>query len=333
MRINKEDCVVELSLVPFGGKGWMQGIDLSCPECGKTGKFGIMFSDDSGVAHCFKCDYSTNLIVFLKSIGRTDLILYEREISLKSTLKTIKRTIEQVEELPEVILPKGYRKIDHDEYLEERNFKGYQYRQFEVGVTDHFLEKRLRNYLIFVLKQRGKTVGWIARSKYSKEWHKENSERHKEFGDYLKLRYINSTGTDFERIIGGFDEITENTHTVIVTEGLFDKTNISNHLKTEESEELKVIFTFGNKFSVSQIELLRTTKVKTVVLMYDPNTIKQSKQYSMELSKWFETYVCYIKDEEIDPGNMSKKYLAETLENMENNIYFYSSSLECILKS
>lgn len=327
MKINKESIIDSLSLMPFGGKDWMQGADLPCPECNKAGKFGIMFSKDSGVAHCFRCDYTANLIKFLRQINRKDLILFEQEISLKSTLKPLKKQEEALEEIPEVDLPKGYERIYFDTYLKNRNFKGYQYDQFEVGITTHFLEKRLHNYLIFVLKQKGKIVGWLARSKYSKEWHKNNLERSKLGEERLFLRYINSTGTDFERIVGGFDEITKNTHTVIVTEGIFDKTNVSNLLKTNESEELKVIFTFGNKFSPHQIQLLEETNVETVILMYDPGTIKQSKKYSMELSKFFNVYVCDIKNENTDPGNINSEDLNTLLLNMKNYIYFYTTKI------
>jgi 5S rRNA maturation endonuclease (ribonuclease M5) len=237
------------------------------------------------------------------------------------------------EELPEVQLPKGYERVYFDEYLRDRNFKSYQYDQFEVGITKHFLERRLHNYLIFVLKQKGKIVGWLARSKYSKEWHKDNLEKSKLDECKLKLRYMNSTGTDFEKILGGFDEITENTHTVIAVEGMFDKTNISNLMQTRQSEDLKVIFTFGDKFSDHQIKLLRTTNVERVILMYDSNTIGQSKRYSMELSKYFDTQVCCIEDESVDPGNMTAEYLQKLLGNMKNFLYFYSSKIETKIKS
>jgi hypothetical protein len=242
-------------------------------------------------------------------------------------LKFIKKEDQENEELVECKLPKGYNRIYFDSYLRERNFKTYQYDQFEVGITNNFLEKRLHNYLIFVLKQEGKMVGWLARSKYSKEWHKKNLEDYKSGICRLVLRYENSKGTDFDKILGGFDEITDNTVTVILVEGLFDKTNTSNILQTNKSEELKVCFTFGNKVSDNQIKLLRKTKVKNIILMYDSNTIKQSRKYSMELSKYFNVEVCSINDPEIDPGNADKNFIYNLLDNSKNFLYFYNSKL------
>jgi len=333
MKINKEKTIDDLGLTFFGGKGWMRSPDLVCTECGKAGKFGILFSEETGVVHCFKCGHSDSLVKFLKSISKSDLIIYETEISLTKKLKTISRDQYEPKELPEVKLPKGFKHITNDEYLRERGFESYQYEQFEVGVTNHFLEKRLHNYLIFVIKQNRRTVGWLARSRQTKEWHEENLRQNKEEGVKLHPRYLNSSGTDFDHILGGVDELTDNTHTVIAVEGLFDKTNISNILKTNEYEELKVLFTFGNKFSEPQIYELRKSNVKTIYLMYDEGTIQQSKQYSMELSKYFEVFVCYIDDPKIDPGNMDKNYLSKILDNAENYLYFYTSKINSKIKS
>jgi hypothetical protein len=333
MRVNRDQVIEELHLTAFGAKGWLGNDNLSCPDCKGKGKFGIMLKESNGVAHCFFCDYAVNISIFLKTIGRSDLVEYEQTVSIKTKLKLLNEEPEEQEELPEVILPKGYTRIAFDPYLKERNFKSYQYEQFEVGVTNHFLEKRLDNYLIFVIRQQGKTVGWLARSKYDYNWHKENLEAYKEGRARLKLRYMNSTGTDFGRILGGFDELTEKTHTVIIVEGLFDKTNVSSLLKTNKSEELKVVCTFGNKVSKAQLDLLRTTKVKKVILMYDAETMKQSKQYSMELSRWFGSYVCELTDPDIDPGNITEKLLSELLLNAKNFIYFYTQKLNSKIKN
>lgn len=342
MKVDKERVIAEFGLVPFGAKGWMSSDSIACPKCQKSGKFGIKFSKNSGAIHCFKCEHAANLIVYLKEVGRNDLIEYERSASLeKGLIQPIFDEGEaEEEELPIVNLPKGYTRINYDSYLSTRNFKSHQYDQFEVGITEHFLESRLHNYLIFVLKQKGRVVGWLARSKFSKEWHKENLRDSKLGLCSLRLRYINSTGTDFEKILGGFDEITPNTHTIIAVEGLFDKTNISNLLKTNQDESVKVLCTFGNKFSPSQIKLLRATNVELVILLYDAGTIATSKQYSLELSKWFNVEVCCIEDnkytddgEEIDPGNIDSKYLSEVLGKRRNFLYFYQSIISTNIKT
>lgn len=329
MRINKEQVISELSLRHFGSKGWMNSEDVPCPNCGRSDKFGILFTNTGGVTHCFyNCDNNMSLYSYLKHIGRKDLVEYEQEVSIHQKLRSVYKEEEITEEeLPEVSLPKGFERIYYDKYLSDRNFRSIQYEQFQVGTTDHFVERRLKNFLIFVLKQKGRTVGWIARSKNSKQWHKDNIERHKLGMEPIVLRYVNSTGTDFERILGGIDEINDNTDTVIAVEGIFDKVNVSNLLSTHKSDNLKVVFTFGDKFSDHQISLLRQTKVKNVILMYDPNTVEQSKRYSMELSKYFNVDVCYIEDPNTDPGNIDLNYLQQILNNKKNFYYFYHSKI------
>lgn len=334
MKIDKDKIKSELNLIPFGSKGWVTNSELSCPECNRKGKFGINVERQPGGVHCFYCEYSESVFKFLKRIGRTDLISFEQEVSINQKLKLINEEIElSNDDLPEVKLPRGYERINFDEYLDNRNFKDYQYEQFEVGITNHFLERKLKNYLIFIIKQKGRRVGWLARSKYSYEWHKKNLEDYRAGKCTLQLRYRNSEGTDFGKLLGGFDEITDETEEVILVEGLFDKTNISNLLNTESSHRLKVLCTFGNKVSDEQLKLLRSTKIKIINLMYDYNTIEQQKRYSTEISRWFESYVCEIplmyneNGEEIDPGNISKKYLDNILLNKVNFLYFYNSKL------
>ena len=45
--------------------------------------------------------------------------------------------------------------------------------------------------------------------------------------------------------------------------------------------------TFGKKISKFQIKRLLDKGVKDIVLLYDPDAVEQSKQYSLELNKYF----------------------------------------------
>lgn len=333
MKINSHNIIDEFHLIPFGAKGWLKNDDVACPDCNRKEKLGFKFSNGFGAVHCFFCDYSIGIVGYLKQIGRTDLIDFDQQISLESTLKSLDEVVEVEEELPEVTLPRGYERIAYDSYLKNRGFKSHQYDEFEVGVTNHFLERRLHNYLIFVLRQKGRVVGWLARSKHSYEWHKQNLLDYKANKAVLHNRYINSTGTDFSKILGGFDRINERIEEVIIVEGLMDYCNVSNLLKTDKSDTLKVVFTFGNKVSEPQLKLLRETKVKRTIIMYDYNTDKQSRQYSTELSKYFESYVCdwpllfNEKNEEIDPGNCDTQLLNDVLSKRQNFLQYYNSKL------
>lgn len=332
MKIDVERVKRELKLLPFGAKGWLSNESIVCPNCGKSGKFGIKITQNSGGVNCFKCRYSDNFLNFLKSINRTDFVNFEYDYSIESKLEFIKEEVEEeVEELPEVNLPKGFKLIKFIDYLDSRGFKEYQYDKYGVGVTNHFLEKKLHEYIIFQIKQNKRLVGWLARSKRSKEWHKQNLQEYKQGESKLVLRYINSTGTNFSDIIGNYDDITENTRTVILVEGLFDCTNIENLLNLNDQEDVKCCFTFGNKISINQMKLLFKTNLERIILMYDPGTITQMKKYGLELSKRFEVMVAEIKDKEVDPGDISVNNLTEVFNNMKNILYFYNSRIDLSL--
>jgi len=331
MQIRAEEVISRFSLRPFGAKGWMTSDDVACPFCGKKGKLGWRVDKEQGVMHCFKCGESSSIIKFLLDRGERDLIQEYRSISIDSVIKEpIFATLEdrKLKELPEKELPMGCKRIYYDRYLESRGFTEQQYEQFNVCVTNHPLERRLHNYLIFSIYMRGVLVGWVARSKHSKEWHKADLDDAKTRGRRPVLRYENSSDTDFACMLGGFDEITNDTRTLYLVEGLFDKTNLSNLLNTDKCKQVKVCFTFGDKVSDGQIDLLRGTNVENIVMMYDYRTIRAQKACGLRLSKYFNVEVCEIKDEDVDPGNMSEEYLRDLLKNKKNILYFYTFKID-----
>ena len=329
--IRPDKIISEFSLKPFGAKGWLSNDKVACPSCNRSGKFGFKIDERGGGVNCFICDYSSNIYKYLILIGRRDLISNDREYSSKSpfSLKFSQFTEEEEKEtLPEVDMPFGCKRIYEDEYLSKRGFSKSDYDLFEPCVTNSVVERKLKNYLIFKMKQEGKLVGWLARSKYDYKWHEENLRKHKEEGALLQLRYRNSDGTDFNNILGGYDDINDKTDTVILVEGLFDRVGVSSKLNLHSQDEVKCCFTFGNKVSDSQITLLRNRKnIKNIVLLYDYGTVKQSKAYGMKLSKYFSTFVCLVEDSKVDPGDMELPYLLKVLENKKNAINFYVSQI------
>lgn len=319
----------DLRLRPFGAKGWLSNSNLACPECSRKGKFGIKQGEGGGVVHCFFCDYTASLYKYLIAINRKDLIAYEIEISLKTTLKRLSDDDEdESDEIPEVQLPKGFKRIFDDEYLNRRGWLPHHYEEYQVGTANHVLSKKLRDYLIFSIFQEGKRLSWLARTKNDYNWHKQNIEQAKEGLCKLIPRYRNSDGTEFDRILGGIDAVTDNTHTVILVEGMFDCTNTDTVLGLRETQDVRCCFTFGNKISDSQIEILKRKKgIETVILMYDYDTIKQSKTYGLKLSKHFNTYVTLNENPDIDPGNMDLKFAVNLLKNKMTALEFYLNML------
>lgn len=331
IRVDKEEIISELNLTSFGNQGFYQNKNEVCPFCGKGGKWGIVFDENrSGIFHCFKCSEKASLYDFLKKIGRLDLSRVKYEKTLNQTLSKIFKEEEENqitnEDLPEITLPIRLKPIEKDEYLDGRGWQKRHYDQFEPSYTNSPLEKKLQNYIVFKIKQKGAIVAFLARSRYSKEWHKKNLEDYKKGETNLVLRYVNSE-TNFTKILGAYDEVPYGTDTVIIVEGLFDYINIDRLLRLDKEPTIKCCFSFGNSFSVEQIKLLKEKDVKRVILMYDYDTIKESKSYSLKMMKEFKVQVACIQDEGIDPGNMTLKYLLKVLDNLTDPINFYKDKL------
>lgn len=323
MIFNKEKIIKDLSLRFFGSKGWMRNDQCECPDCSHSDKFGIMFVQDSGLVKCMRCDYSTSLYNYLKTIDRSDLIGHKKDYNLIGHISGLKEEVEEEKGgfLPIKKLPIGFKRIYYDEYLDSRGFEPYQYNQYNIGYST---ESRLKNYIISLIKQEGDIVGWIARSMYSKEWHEENFKAFKEERENLKLRYVNSSKTNFDHILLGFDELSDDVNTVYLVEGWMDKVNVDNKLNLSTNKKTKCCATFGNKVTHAQQDLLKRYKIENIFMMFDFGTIKQSKDSSMELADYFNVKVVEFKDKEIDAGDASVKYLLNIISKSKEFSYFYN---------
>lgn len=315
--MNKDRVILEMGLRKFGQKGWMRG-NLFCPECGRNDKFGILFVDNSAVTRCFYCAKSFSIFSVLKGINRLDLLDKEYYYQEKEMLSTLDKTVVEEEKSVEQLI--YLRDIDFDEYLNGRGFLDYQYQKFNVCVSD--VDPKVDDMIVFNILQRGRLSGWIARSRKSKEWHHENLKRHKELGEPLVLRYRNSNN-DFSKMLGGLDEITDRTHTLILVEGLMDKANIDRLMDLDNIDEIKCCFTFGSNLSEDQIKLIPNS-VEEIILMYDLGTFNIMQDVGSRLLTMFDVKVAILKDDDIDPGNMDKKYLFNILENLKEFLYFYN---------
>ncbi len=318
--MNSNRVIEAFHLRPFGSKGWLSG-KLNCPECGKGDKFGVLFIDKGGVARCFYCQQSYPLFKVLLGRGRGDLLDFDYEYTPTSKLPSLYKAKQPVVNgKTPVQLPIGFIRVDSHPYLEERGFTKEQYDQFEVGVAE--LDPRTENKIVFKINQRGELVGWLARSTKTKEYHHANLKAHKREGAPLELRYRNSNN-DFSRMLGGLDEITPQTITLILVEGLFDKANVDRLLGLNFQEEVKCCFTFGSDLSRDQVDLIPGT-VQEVILMYDKGTITNMRAAGGKLMSSYQVSVALIKDEEIDPGNMDREYLSQILSNLMDYLYFYT---------
>ncbi len=338
MRYDKDKIIDSLVLKPFGSQGWLTNKDMECPFCGKKGKWGIIFNQLGGATfHCWKCPRKTTLFNFLKKINRTDLAKVTYEVKPDAACPQIgelqvdksiwEEQVEEVQELKPVSLPLRLKPLIDDEYLNSRGFTKEFYEMFEPSYTN--LESKLKNFIIFKMKMDGVCVAWWARSRYSKEWHKENLEAYRRREAELVLRYRNSEN-NFQDLLGGYDQlIAGKTKTVILVEGIFDMINLSNLLGLTQVEDVKCCFTFGNNIGRGQIDALLKKKVKNVILLYDEGTINESREAALKMRELFDSVlVTAIRRKGVDPGNIDLEYLDEVLQGAVDPLTFSYNRLE-----
>ena len=331
--VNKDSVIQELSLRKFGSKGWYSSKAVTCKICGRSDKTGIKFFEDTASVNCMRCTTTESIGAFLKRVGLGHLVEFKESVSLNRQIENIwdLDKVSVVEELPERKLPMGFKEVFSNEYLDERGFLPYHYDLFKPG-TSRITNQG--NVILQIFDDRGVRVAWLARSTKSKEWHKENLRLSKEGTATLRLRYDNSPNTDFSKILGGYQEITENTTTLILVEGLFDKVNVDRQFRLDLSEEIKCNFSFGDSIKEEQILLLKKkNNLKYIYLLYDNKTIEESKRYGLELEKALDSVeikVCEIVQEGKDPGNMSQEELIETIEKSVSPLIFKLNKLNYV---
>lgn len=335
--MNREGVIEAFGLKKSGNKGWYSSSILYCPVCGRSDKMGLLFTSKGGVVHCFHDNhYKASLKQYLVKVGREDLIEgYGNVVHVGRVIPNLGKEVEEsgnVVGLPEKRLPIGFKLIRTHPYLEERGFLPYHYELFKPGITK--IDLRQRDSIVFqIFDSKGVRVAWLSRSTKSKEWHEVNLRQFKEGKVGLKLRYDNSPNTSFGKILGGIPEVMVNTSTIIVVEGLFDKTNVDIQLGLNRSEEVKCLFSFGNSLTLDQINILKGfSGIKKVYLMYDFNTVDQSKRYGamLESEVGCEVKVCEVRWEGKDPGNMTRDELIFVLEQAVSPLSFIVGKLNYV---
>lgn len=262
-----------------------------CPFCGKEQHFYI--SKETQLFDCKKCGEYGSIYKLLKQLDKTYL-LGGATIEVRETINSLRSMLEdelesdevELKELPVIHMPAGWKvSVASTEYLKNRGITSKDCKRYNIGATD--LYRKYQNYVLIPIYDGGKIRGFLGR--YGAK--KVPSDR---------LRYNNSVGTEFSKILFGYDEITENTTTVILVEGIFDKIAVDKVLHLWDSEEIKCVCTFGKKISPEQSKKLRLKGVTNVILLYDFDAIKDIKRYGLELENYFVTSITYTMKKDID---------------------------------
>jgi len=308
LKVDIDDILPYLSNVKKSGS---KHLYCDCPFCNKPKHFYI--NKENLLFDCKKCKEEGNAFKLLKQLGILNQFLH-KSVNIKQLVKIT--TSEQQKQKEEEGVKKYIKKSHffvrsyNDSYLLSRNWEQKDFYKYIVGRIN---KKRFEDYVVMYIEDDNGLLGYVARSLKSKE----------ELEKLGKLRYMNSRETKFNELLFGFNEVTKDTEVVIIVEGIFDKVRLDNLLRTDDSDFLKVLCTFGNKVSNEQLNNLKTTNVNTVVLFYDLDAINEMKKNSVKLKKHFcLKIVCLLSGK--DPGDATEEEVFEALSNPYNlNTFFY----------
>jgi hypothetical protein len=294
-KISDEDLKSILGKVKLGSRNHYIS---DCPLCGKNGHFYIQ--RDTQLWDCKKCGEEGNIIKLLVAVNKLFLLGEYKSIDRnKITLLTeISEFEEEIDvETPERKKPVGFKRVYSDKYLENRKINSDNFHKFDIGYTD--LKPSLKDYVIFLIKEESEVKGYVARL----NWSKEKIKKYEKETGIKKPRYRNDKGAKFSNLLFGYDEINENTNTLILVEGLIDKITLDNILCLDEQDEIKCCATFGKKISQFQILKMLSKNLKKIILIFDDDAIPEMKKYGSILSNFFQVEMTYTIGKDINDSS------------------------------
>ena len=292
MKINKRIADSDLREILHIKKETRSGQYIcDCVFCGKENHMYI--NKRTQMFDCKKCGTSGNIYKLLRFLEKTYLLggsTIEEAETIESVREMLANELESnrliLNRLPEIKMPVGWKVLKKSNpYLINRGITPELCERYEFGATKMF--RKYDNYILIPIRDDGEVIGFIGR--YGS----------KKVPDG-KLRYNNSIGTQFSQLLFGYDEITHNTDTVILVEGVFDKIAVDRVLDLWSSEEMKCVCTFGKKISEEQIAKLKIKGVARVILLYDFDAIKEIKKFGLELENHFITNITFTTKKDID---------------------------------
>jgi len=305
-RLLIEELTVEVDGKLDGGRKNI--VARACPHCGKTGgKYAIYVGPDVGkkrfgMSNCFSCGsrYSS-LNATLESLGRTDL-KFKETIDLYDDITDELNLFEDDEiddELIEVEMPDGWKRVFRNDYLKSRHWRMEDYDMFPVGTT-RGLNRKFDDYVVLPIIDDGRTVGYIGRIIYDKEYVDEYNRKHRM--GYQLRRYMNSNDTpdnpanDFSKLLYNYDSVIEGvTRTVLLTEGIFDTISMVRKFQLYENHRFVPVATFGKKISDIQMFKLQQKGVEKIVIGYDTDAHEASAKAAEKLEEYFDVYILDLK--------------------------------------
>lgn len=291
-------------------------IRANCPWCGKN-EFYININLSHFPFQCWRknaCGEEGNVFKLLKKLDKLDLLKHYKPentdtLSLLTLLKKAKDPYCISFDVPTITLPTGFKRCYDNEYLKKRHLTNFN--KYIVGTTN--ILKIWKDYMIIAVEQQKQIKGYVGRY----------------IGNELdKKKYRNAT-CDFGKLLFGFDDINNDTKTIILVEGIFDKLNIDYQLDLDNQSEIKCICTFGCKISFEQICLLKQFDIEKIILFYDNDVPDKIKKYAVELKKHFKSIsISHHQQSGLDAGDLTQQQLIESLSNLYSIDQYLVSNLK-----
>lgn len=305
-----------------------ENLITNCPYCGQF-EFGIAINKANHPWRCLRgkhCGKTGTIFTLLKYLNKLSLFVDKYDASVSVLTKRFTTENEEASiiiDIPTVTPPMGWKRLSSHQYLRKRGFTEYE--RYPVGITKY--DPKLKDKIVFLVEQFNSTKGWVGRSIFSKVFIDENNKKFKESGvGRFITRYYNCPSTDFGKLLFGYSEITSNTKTVIIVEGIFDKFNVDKLLELHSQEEVKCIVSFGSSLSDEQKYLLYLKGIDEIILLYDSDIIDKIKKVAVQLKEDFTNILVGFHPTK-DPGDMNLKDLDRVLQSLETPSMFFTNKV------
>jgi hypothetical protein len=250
---------------------------VNCPKCHERGeptpdtKQKLWINSEKGTFHCYRCQWTgtmTRLVqgftgfTYLNAIKLVRGSLTEGMDFLNLTLHTDRfEKFEEQNELREVELPHGYEPIEGPHpYLAKRGIPWQYAQKHDWGVS---VAGYTKDRIIVPTFMNSKLVFWQARA----TWEPSDVETEDD-NDIMLKKVLNPKGASARHVLYNFD-VAKNYETIVIVEGFIDA------VKTGPN----AVATNGKNLHPAQVEYLRRTKAKKIIMFWDADSWTDGKTH------------------------------------------------------
>ena len=257
-------------------------IRFDCPNllCDDT-RQKFYWNTELHIGHCFKCNYSANLIKISRLLGieyKGTPIVLEQEKKIKKKIKKKKKN-RRLTIVPGVSI---FASIKGISYLYSRSVTEKEMVRYEMQWDG---TKYAGRVVLPIRDHENKLVGWVGRHT----------------NKYVNPKYLfGPIGFTSSNYLFGLNDYESAGKELVLVEGPFDQIRYGRGS----------VATFGKHFSKGQLSLLLNPKVrpKLVVILWDPDAWEEAINLANRLYSILKVKVVCLPDGK-DPGSISRKRL------------------------